>query len=113
MFEPLGGWLELVFVLELFERRIVEKPHAFIGKAGCAGTKNCHTETGGEKAARKTSLHPQQLDDESSATKHFRTSQSDPASGKYRACPERLRAKLTASRFATSSMRFASLLQLL
>ena len=78
------------------EMIVVDGSTAFVGGAGCAATKNCHTDTDGEKAARKRSLHPQQLDDESSATKHFRTGQI-----------KGLRAKLTAFRFVASSMHFA------
>jgi len=31
MFEPLRRWLELIFLLYLFERRRTKEPHALIG----------------------------------------------------------------------------------
>ncbi len=34
MFEPLRGRLELILLLELLERRLVEEPHALVGKGG-------------------------------------------------------------------------------
>ncbi len=34
MLEPLRRGLELILLLQLLERRIVEKPHAFIGASG-------------------------------------------------------------------------------
>ena len=36
MFQPLWRRLELIFVLELFERRIVEQPHSLIAKRAIA-----------------------------------------------------------------------------
>src|SRR5437763_13625658 len=35
MFKPLRCRLELMFVLELFQWRRIEKPHSFISKRGC------------------------------------------------------------------------------
>src|ERR1043166_8003078 len=40
MFKPLRGRLELIFTFELFQRRRVEEPHAFIGYCGRSYSNN-------------------------------------------------------------------------
>jgi len=36
MLKPLRCRLELIFFLQLFQRRRIKKPHSFIGKSGCS-----------------------------------------------------------------------------
>ena len=57
MIEPLLGRREVILFLQLFERRIVEGPHALVGAGRNAGQKRAARHQGGQGPERVKSIH--------------------------------------------------------
>ena len=57
MFEPLRSRLELILLLELLERRIVEEPHALVGEGG----RGCEEEERDDLETAKREAHRRRL----------------------------------------------------